>query len=63
VSGRISFIGQENLARAAAPFSSVHRERTQGFHIGVTGGTGEYQNVRGELEVGRGDALTLHLIP
>lgn len=63
VSGTTSFIGTENLERAAAPFSSAQRERTQGFHIGVTGGSGAYQNARGELEVGRGNTLTLHLIP
>ena len=63
VSGTTSFIGQENLERAAAPFSIARRERTQGIHIGVTGGSGAYQNARGELEVGRGNTLTLHLIP
>lgn len=63
VSGTIAFIGQEDVQRAAAPFTTAQRERSQGFHIGVTGGSGAYQNVRGELHIGQGNTLTLRLIP
>jgi hypothetical protein len=62
VSGTVSFFGEGDVERAAAPFSTARRERTQGFFVAVTGGTGEYQNARGEVQV-RGATLSLVLIP
>lgn len=63
LSGTISFLGEGDVERAVAPFSTARRERTQGFFIAVTGGTGEYQNARGELRVGGGARFAVLLIP
>jgi hypothetical protein len=63
LSGTISFFGEGDVERAAAPFSTVQRERSQGFFIAVTGGTGEYQNARGELRIGQGARFAVLLIP
>jgi hypothetical protein len=63
LSGTISFFGEGDLERAAAPFSTAQRERSEGFHIAVTGGTGEYQNARGELRIGQGARFAVLLIP
>ena len=42
----------------------VFREGVRSFALPITGGTGHYQNVRGELHVpAQGTSLTFHLIP
>lgn len=63
LSGTSMFFGEGDVERAAAPFSTVQRERSQGFFIAVTGGTGEYQNARGELRIGQGARFAVLLIP
>jgi hypothetical protein len=64
LSGTVTFFGTEGgPARAAAPFNTAQGERGEGFHIAVTGGTGAYQNARGEVRVGREDEIVIRLIP
>lgn len=64
LSGTVTFFGTEGDPEgAAAPFRTAQGERAEGFHIAVTGGTGEYQNARGEFSVGRGDEIVIKLIP
>jgi hypothetical protein len=64
LSGTVTFFGREGgPEETAAPFRTAQGERAQGFHIAVTGGTGAYQNARGEFRVGRGDEIVIQLIP
>jgi hypothetical protein len=63
LSGTVTFFGTGGPEEAAAPFRMAPGERDQGFHIAVTGGTGAYQNARGEFRVGRGDEIVIELIP
>jgi hypothetical protein len=56
--------GRGQISATGAGFAS---EETTRFTVGITGGTGEFQNVRGEGHVrftgGRRALLTLHLLP
>jgi hypothetical protein len=63
LSGTVTFFGTGGPEEAAAPFRTAQGERGEGFHIAVTGGTGAYQNARGEFRVGRGDEIVIQLIP
>jgi hypothetical protein len=64
--GTFTFSGRGGIERGTISVEGVlvFRERVNSFALAVTGGTGHYQNVRGELHVPtQGSSLTFHLIP
>jgi hypothetical protein len=60
--GGVSFSGVGDVS-ALPPLGATGREQGVGFDIAVTGGTGAYQNARGELRIRRGDEIAVRLIP
>jgi hypothetical protein len=64
--GTFTFSGRGGIERGTISVQGVlsFREGVNSFALAVTGGTGHYQNVRGELHVPvAGNSLTFHLIP
>jgi hypothetical protein len=64
--GTFTFSGRGGIERGTISVEGVlvFREGVNSFALAVTGGTGHYQNVRGELDVPVvGSSLTFHLIP
>ena len=64
--GTFTFFGRGGIEKGKISVEGmiVFREGIDSFPIPITGGTGHYQNVRGELHVPtQGSNLTFHLIP
>jgi hypothetical protein len=64
--GTFTFSGRGGIERGTISVQGVlvFREGVNSFALAVTGGTGHYQNVRGEVHVpAQGSSLTFHLIP
>jgi hypothetical protein len=64
--GTFTFSGRGGIERGTISVEGVlaFREGVPSFTLPITGGTGHYQNVRGELHVPtQGNSLTFHLIP
>jgi hypothetical protein len=64
--GTFKFNGRGGIERGQISVEGVlvFREGVNSLTLPITGGTGHYQNVRGELHVpARGNSLTFHLIP
>jgi hypothetical protein len=64
--GTFTFSGRGGIERGTISVEGVllFKEGVNSFALPITGGTGHYQNVRGELHVPvAGHSLTFHLIP
>ena len=64
--GTFTFSGRGGIERGTISVEGVlvYRAGVHSFALAVTGGTGHYQNVRGEVHVpAEGNSLTFHLIP
>jgi hypothetical protein len=64
--GSFTFFGRGGIERGKISVEGilVFRPGISSFAIPITGGTGHYQNVRGELHVpAEGSGLTFHLLP